>query len=255
MPIFDLRKFLKKDKNNYQILIDGKDFLEQEEYKEVKKLEFISEKGIITIDGFFDLSNKNIKNLISISNLSISFSKELTESFKLKFDQPLISLIFYLLPQNIDFIKNNIIILKQKYKNFDTDYKTYIKFTLTEFKDINILLFLKGEEEFEIKEEKSTIKEENMEEKEGLMNPFLFNNVEEEKEEIKEKEEIVTKKNNYIKVKDIDSLNLDNKKAKIGRAIGFAPMVVLFVGYLIGPLIWSSVVDMGTYFSQMGSML
>ena len=225
MPIFDFsKKFKKKDINNFQILIDGKDFIEQEEYKEVKKLEFISEKGVITIDGFFNLSNKNIQNLISISNLSISFSKELIESFKLKFDQPQISLIFYLLPQDIDIIKNNIIILKQKYKNFDTDYKKYIKFTLTEFKNINILLFLKGEEKIEIKEsineEKSSIKEETMEEIEGLKNPFLFNNVEEEneeKEEKEEKEEIITKKNDYIKMKNMNKFifplnkNIQNK--------------------------------------------
>ena len=228
MPIFDFtKKFKKKDVNNYQILIDGKDFMEQEEYKEVKKLEFISEKGIITIDGFFNLSNKNIQNLISISNLSITFSKELIESFKLKFDQPQISLIFYLLPQDVDIIKNNIIILKQKYKNFDTDYKTYIKFTLTEFKDINILLFLKGEEKIEIKEpikeEKSTVKEEIMEEKEGLMNPFLLIKREEEKEEKEENkekeenEEIITKKNDYIKMENMNKFifplnkNIQNK--------------------------------------------
>ena len=228
MPIFDFtKKFIKKDINNFQILIDGKDFMEQEEYKEVKKLEFISEKGIIKVDGFFNLSNKNIQNLISISNLSISFSKELIESFKLKFDQPQISLIFYLLPQDVDIIKNNINILKKKYKNFDTDYKTYVKFTLNEFKDINILLFLKGEEKIEIKEpikeEKSTIKEEIMEEKEGLMNPFLFINREEEKEEKEEnkeneeKEEIITKKNDYIEMKNMNKFifplnkNIQNK--------------------------------------------
>ena len=225
MPIFDFtKKFIKKDINNFQILIDGKDFMEQEEYKEVKKLEFISEKGIIKVDGFFNLSNKNIQNLISISNLSISFSKELIESFKLKFDQPQISLIFYLLPQDVDIIKNNINILKKKYNNFDTDYKTYIKFTLTEFKDINILLFLKGEEKIEIKEsikeEKGTIKEEMMEEKEGLKNPFLFINPEEEQEENKEKEEkeeIITKKNDYIKMKNMNKFifplnkNVQNK--------------------------------------------
>ena len=225
MPIFDFtKKFIKKDINNFQILIDGKDFMEQEEYKEVKKLEFISEKGIIKVDGFFNLSNKNIQNLISISNLSISFSKELIESFKLKFDQPQISLIFYLLPQDVDIIKNNINILKKKYKNFDTDYKTYIKFMLTEFKDINILLFLKGEEKIEIKEsikeEKGTIKEEMMEEKEGLKNPFLFINPEEEQEENKEKEkkeEIITKKNDYIKMKNMNKFifplnkNVQNK--------------------------------------------
>ena len=48
---------------------------------------------------------------------------------------------------------------------------------------------------------------------------------------------------------------LINKKAKLGRAIGFAPMIVLFVGYLIGPLIVVSVFDMTEYFSQMSSML
>ena len=225
MPIFDFtKKFIKKDINNFQIIIDGKDFMEQEEYKEVKKLEFISEKGIIKVDGFFNLSNRNIQNLISINNLSISFSKELIESFKLKFDQPQISLIFYLLPQDIDIIKNNINILKKKYKNFDTDYKTYVKFTLNEFKDINILLFLKGEEKIEIKEpikeEKGTIKEEMIEETEGLKNPFLFINPEEEQEENKEKEEkeeIITKKNDYIKMKNMNKFifplnkNVQNK--------------------------------------------
>lgn len=48
---------------------------------------------------------------------------------------------------------------------------------------------------------------------------------------------------------------LINKKAKIGKVLGFAPMVVLFVGYLIIPLMWSSISDMGVYFTQMGSMI
>ena len=48
---------------------------------------------------------------------------------------------------------------------------------------------------------------------------------------------------------------LIKKKAAIGKAIGFTPMVTLFVGYLIGPLILVSIFDMVNYFSQMGSML
>ena len=48
---------------------------------------------------------------------------------------------------------------------------------------------------------------------------------------------------------------LINRKAKIGKFIGFAPMVVLFVGYLIIPLMWTSIADMGVYFTQMGSMM
>ena len=45
------------------------------------------------------------------------------------------------------------------------------------------------------------------------------------------------------------------RKAGIGKFIGFAPMVVLFVGYLIVPLMWTSMSDMGVYFNQMGTML
>lgn len=45
------------------------------------------------------------------------------------------------------------------------------------------------------------------------------------------------------------------KKASIGKVLGFAPMVALFVGYLIGPMIVTSLGDMGTYFTQMSSML
>ena len=59
----------------------------------------------------------------------------------------------------------------------------------------------------------------------------------------------------YQEIRKETNERLVNKKARIGRIIGFAPMVTLFVGYLIVPLMWSSVMDMGTYFSQMGSML
>ena len=48
---------------------------------------------------------------------------------------------------------------------------------------------------------------------------------------------------------------LIEKKARIGKFIGFTPMILLFVGYLIVPLIWTSVGNMGTYFNQMSSML
>jgi hypothetical protein len=48
---------------------------------------------------------------------------------------------------------------------------------------------------------------------------------------------------------------LINKKASIGKILGFAPMVTLFIGYLIGPMIATTLSDMGTYFTQMGSML
>ena len=68
-------------------------------------------------------------------------------------------------------------------------------------------------------------------------------------------DELETERSFFQEVRKESNERLINRKAKIGRAVGFAPMVTLFVGYLIGPLIWSSVADMGTYFSQMGSML
>ena len=45
------------------------------------------------------------------------------------------------------------------------------------------------------------------------------------------------------------------KKAMIGKVLGFTPMVTLFVGYLIGPMIVTSMGDMSTYFTQMSAML
>lgn len=68
-------------------------------------------------------------------------------------------------------------------------------------------------------------------------------------------DELETERAFFQEVRKETNERLVNKKAKIGRIIGFAPMVVLFVGYLIIPLMWSSVVDMSSYFSQMGSLL
>ena len=68
-------------------------------------------------------------------------------------------------------------------------------------------------------------------------------------------DELETERSFFQEVRKETNERLINKKAKLGRVIGFAPMVTLFVGYLIVPLMWSSVMDMGTYFSQMGSML
>ena len=41
----------------------------------------------------------------------------------------------------------------------------------------------------------------------------------------------------------------------IGKAIGFAPMVVLFVGYLIVPLVGIGLMSMTSSFNTMGSMM
>lgn len=68
-------------------------------------------------------------------------------------------------------------------------------------------------------------------------------------------DELETERNFFQEKRKEANERLINQKAKLGRAIGFAPMVVLFVGYLIGPLIIVSLFDMTEYFSQMSSML
>ena len=203
---------------NFQILIDGNNYLEKGEYSDVKKIQYKSKNGIIIIDGLFDLSNQNISELIKLNYLSISFSQELIKSFKLKFAQPLISVFFYILPDSINIIKNNIFILKQKYINFDTDYKTNIKLNLTEFKDINILLFLKGEEKIEIKDPEKEGNEINKEGEinegeEEIDNPFLFKKVEKEENEVEVSEsQNIIKMKKYIKMNNVDNFIFPCKK-------------------------------------------
>lgn len=68
-------------------------------------------------------------------------------------------------------------------------------------------------------------------------------------------DELETERNFFQEKRKEANERLINQKAKIGRAIGFAPMIVLFVGYLIGPLIIVSLFDMTEYFSQMSSMI
>ncbi|MBO5141581.1 MAG: hypothetical protein J6C46_01050 [Clostridia bacterium] len=68
-------------------------------------------------------------------------------------------------------------------------------------------------------------------------------------------DELETERNFFQEKRKDANERLINKKAKIGRLIGFAPMIVLFVGYLIGPLIIVSVFDMTEYFSQMSTMI
>ena len=47
---------------------------------------------------------------------------------------------------------------------------------------------------------------------------------------------------------------LISRKGMIGKAIGFAPMVCLFVGYLIVPLVFIGLTSMSTSFDTMQAM-
>ena len=45
------------------------------------------------------------------------------------------------------------------------------------------------------------------------------------------------------------------KKGRIGKIIGFAPMIALFVGYLIVPLVVIGLLNMTNSFSTMATMM
>jgi hypothetical protein len=68
-------------------------------------------------------------------------------------------------------------------------------------------------------------------------------------------DELETERNFFQERRKETNERLIAKKARIGKLLGFAPMVTLFVGYLILPLLWVSVRDMASYFSQMTSVL
>ena len=252
MPKYDFKSISsqimpkKKPKSDISILLDGKNYLNESINTHfIKKINYSSPSGSLLIEGLFDLSKSNIPDLISFKYLTVTFSQELQLAYKQEFDTPKISINFKLLIDNEETIRKNIYVLKNMYKDLDTDYKSFIKFNMDGFNDINILETInKIEEEKNNKFEfgigdlnnnkKNFIEinddiDDNLDEEEidinnnksEVTNFFQLLKNEKEKEEEKEiqEEENIIKKNNYIKVKDIDSLNLDNKKAKIGNKI------------------------------------
>ena len=252
MPKYDFKSISsqimpkKKPKSDISILLDGKNYLNESINTHfIKKINYSSPSGSLLIEGLFDLSKSNIPDLISFKYLTVTFSQELQLAYKQEFDTPKISINFNLLIDNEETIRKNIYVLKNMYKDLDTDYKSFIKFNMDGFNDINILETInKIEEEKNNKFEfgigdlnnnkKNFIEinddiDDNLDEEEidinnnksEVTNFFQLLKNEKEKEEEKEiqEEENIIKKNNYIKVKDIDSLNLDNKKAKIGNKI------------------------------------
>ena len=247
MPRYDFKDIAtkislkSKPKSDISIKLDDEDYLGKSiNTNFIKKIQFSCPSGSITIQGLFDLSKANIEELISFKYLTIEFSEELKFAYKQEFDNPNISIKFKLLPENEEIIRNNINILKKKFKDFDTDYNSFIKFNLEEFTDLNILEILnkieneeKNQFKFEFGYEEinnkkrnfidindidDNIDDEEINNQSKVFNffPLPSNDKEKENEEEKEiKDESIIKKNNYIRVQDIDNLKLDNKKVKI----------------------------------------
>ena len=67
-------------------------------------------------------------------------------------------------------------------------------------------------------------------------------------------DELDTEREYYQAKRKESNERLISRKGMIGKVIGFAPMVILFVGYLIIPLVGIGMTSMGTAFSTMSSM-
>ena len=67
-------------------------------------------------------------------------------------------------------------------------------------------------------------------------------------------DELDTEREYYQAKRKESNERLISKKGRIGKAIGFAPMVILFVGYLIVPLVFIGLTSMTESFNSMTSM-
>ena len=63
MPRYSFREFSSNisnktnQKNNLNILFDGVHYTKKGEYREIKKIQYTTKSGTVTIDGLFDLTN------------------------------------------------------------------------------------------------------------------------------------------------------------------------------------------------------
>ncbi len=67
-------------------------------------------------------------------------------------------------------------------------------------------------------------------------------------------DELDTERDYYQEKRKESNERLISKKGRIGKAIGFAPMIILFVGYLIVPLVFIGLTSMTDSFNSMQSM-
>ncbi len=67
-------------------------------------------------------------------------------------------------------------------------------------------------------------------------------------------DELDTERAYYQEKRKESNNRLISKKGMIGKAIGFAPLVCVFVGYLIVPLVFIGLTSMSSSFTTMSKM-
>lgn len=68
-------------------------------------------------------------------------------------------------------------------------------------------------------------------------------------------DELDTEREYYQDRRKASNERLISRKGMIGKVIGFAPMITLFVGYLIVPMVVIGIISMVSSFETMGTMM
>ena len=68
-------------------------------------------------------------------------------------------------------------------------------------------------------------------------------------------DELETERSFYYERRKEANERLIQKKYTYGKALGFAPMIILIAGYFVGPLMVVSVMQMVQYFNTMNNMM
>ena len=194
MPKFHLYALpLINSNNDYHIELDNIPYNEHESYTKVSIISFSNKFGSINLQGYFDLSNKNIPTLITINKLSYEISNKLLNECNYHFCKYKLEIEFNFTYDDIKLLKNIENYLKNEY-NCSIDYnnrKIYI--LLNEIKNINILNKIKV----------------NIEEEEEINNNYI--NLMEQRKKIKNIDDDKIIKFNFDKI-DMNNKNINNQE-------------------------------------------
>ena len=194
MPKFHLYTLpLINTNNDYHIELDNIPYNEHESYTQVSIISFSNKFGSINLQGYFDLSNKNIPTLITINKLSFEISNKLLNECNYHFCKYKLEIEFNFTYDDIKLLKNIENYLKNEY-NCSIDYnnrKIYI--LLNEIKNINILNKIKG----------------NIEEEEDINNNYI--NLMEQRRKIKNIDDDKIIKFQFDKI-DMNNKNINNQE-------------------------------------------
>lgn len=257
MPKFHLQLLPSINANNdYHIELDNIPYNEHESYSQVSSIFFSNKYGSIKLNGFFDLSNKNIPSLIKIYKLYFEISKQLLNTCIYSFSKYKQEIEFYfdfndinklkkieeyLLKEynlKIDYNNRRMYIVSNKLKNIDIIHKIggktdeeNLKFLkprkkIKNLDEENIDLNYDNDENMQnqnIDEESESL---NNIEMEDISNPFIHisDKIEEKKIETMSEANLniglQNSSKNYIKIKDIEKISESKnliKLAEIGK--------------------------------------